>query len=76
MLRRVTSRNVALCCVTASFGCVIAVYGITHNSFHIAYKNENKNIILNILFFYSAPVMEFNLANGQTGSVGQTPRKK
>jgi len=27
-------------------------------------------------FFYSAPVMEFNLANGQTGSVGQTPRKK
>ena len=27
-------------------------------------------------FFYSAPVMDFNLANGQQGSIGQTPRKK
>merc|ERR1719468_1382691 len=28
-------------------------------------------------FFYSnAPIMEFNLANGDSGAVGQTPRKK
>ena len=27
-------------------------------------------------FFYAnSPVMEFNLANGNSGSVGQTPRK-
>ena len=27
-------------------------------------------------FFYAnSPVMEFNLANGKSGSVGQTPRK-
>jgi len=26
-------------------------------------------------FFYSAPVMEYNLSNGEQGTVGQTPRK-
>merc|ERR1719273_846026 len=26
-------------------------------------------------FFYSAPVMEYNLSNGEQGAVGQTPRK-
>ena len=29
----------------------------------------------NYNFFYAPPVMEFKLANGHKGSVGQTPRK-
>ncbi len=37
---------------------------------------QAQDLTRNPHFFYgNAPVMEFNLANGDSGSVGQTPRK-
>lgn len=39
-------------------------------------RKDRKMEVENGHFFYSAPVMDFNLANGQQGSIGQTPRKK
>ena len=37
---------------------------------------DKSNSAVDPHFFYAnSPVMEFNLANGNSGSVGQTPRK-